>query len=215
MHIDIWSDIVCPWCYLGKRRLERASAQLDWAGEIEVRWRAYQLDPTAAEEPGDLRATLEAKYGPGTFEQMTQRITALGAEEGIDYRFDLAQRVNTRRAHAAVAGAWRAEGAEAQDRLVERLFLAYFTEGANVADPGTLRRLAADAGVELHVDPDAAADVQADLDQAAAYGLRGVPAFVVDGAHLISGAQDPDTLRRALEAIRQEEATPARTTDTR
>jgi predicted DsbA family dithiol-disulfide isomerase len=121
VHIDVWSDLVCPWCYLGERRLDRALERLD-AHDVVVRWRAYQLDPTATDAPGDLRATLDAKYGAGAFDSMTPRLVALGAAEGIDYRCDLAQRVNTRRGHQLVAAAWHAGGAAAQDRLVDRLF---------------------------------------------------------------------------------------------
>ena len=106
MRIDIWSDIVCPWCYLGRSRLRSALEQLEWADEVEVRWRAYQLDPRAPAEPGDLRASIERKYGPGAFDQMTTRLTALGQAEGIDYRFDRALRVNTTDAHRLMAWAW-------------------------------------------------------------------------------------------------------------
>src|SRR5687767_9257749 len=118
MHIDVWSDVICPWCYLGKRRFERAVASLSWGTEIEVRWRAYQLDPHASADVGDLRAAMERKYGPGAFESMTGRLTALGAPEGIDYRFDLAKRVNTLEAHRLVAWAWDTGGPAAQDAVV-------------------------------------------------------------------------------------------------
>ena len=215
MHIDVWSDLVCPWCYLGKRRLERALSQIAWADEVVVRWRAYQLDPAATEQPSDLRTTLEAKYGAGTFDAMIGRITNLGRDEGIDYRFALAQRVNTRRGHRLVAWTWDDRGAEAQDRVVERLFRAYFSEGENLADAATLARLADDAGVGVPPDvlgPGVHDDaVRADLDEVVTYGLRGVPAFVVEGRHLISGAQDVGTFRRALEAIRRESPDPSRT----
>lgn len=172
--VEVWSDVICPWCYLGKRRLERAIALLERPEEILVRWRAYQLDPTAADEPGDLRQAIEAKYGAGAFESMTGRLTVLGAEQGIDYRFDLAQRVNTGRAHRLVSWAWDAGGAE-----------------AGLGGSGAV------------LDGDAYLDeVEADLAQAATFGLRGVPAFVVERRALISGAQDVETMRQALEGLR-------------
>jgi predicted DsbA family dithiol-disulfide isomerase len=144
VHIDVWSDVVCPWCYLGKRRLERAVETLPWGDEVTLRWRAFQLDPGASAEPGDLRRALERKYGPGAFDTMTTRLGALGAAEGIDFRFDRAQRVGTADAHRLLAWAWDAGGATAQAALGERLLQAYFTEGANVADQVTLVGLVAD-----------------------------------------------------------------------
>jgi predicted DsbA family dithiol-disulfide isomerase len=208
VQIDVWSDLVCPWCYLGKRRLDGALDQLDWRAEVEVRWRAYQLDPNASDDPGDLRATMEAKYGPGAYQQMTLRLVDLGSRDGIDYRFDLAQRTNTRRGHQLVAAAWNVGGADAQDRLVERLFRAYFTEGVHLGDDASLQRLWTEAGLPGALPGDEHdSEVQADLDAAARFQLRGVPAFVIDARHLISGAQETDTLRQALEQIRVAETT--------
>ncbi|MPY92134.1 MAG: thioredoxin domain-containing protein [Acidimicrobiia bacterium] len=208
VRIDIWSDVVCPWCYLGKRRFERAVASLGWGGEVEVRMRAYQLDPGASREPGDLRASLERKYGPGAFDAMVTRLVALGAPEGIDYRFDRAQRVNTRDAHRLLAWAW-ATAPEAQGRLAERLFQAYFEEGADVADHPALARFAADAGL----DADAAAatlastefgdEVAGDSQAALEREITGVPAFVIEDRLLIPGAQEVDTFVAVLERARQ------------
>lgn len=209
MRIDIWSDVICPWCFLGKRRFERALAQVDDAGDVEVRWRAYQLDPTATREPGDLRRSIEKKYGPGAFDGMVARLTALGAAEGIGYRFDTALRVNTLDAHRLVAWAWDTGGAPAQGALVERLFVAYFEEGANVADPDALSRLAADVGL----DADAAAgilrggayqvEVRDDLVGAVERQLTGVPAFVIDDRLLIPGAQEVETFRQVIARARE------------
>lgn len=199
VRIDIWSDVICPWCYLGKRRFEAARAQLPFGAELEVRWRAYQLDPRAPTEPGDLRVAIERKYGPGAFDGMTRRLTALGAAEGITYRFDIAQRVNTLDAHRLMEWAW-SQGADAQDRLGERLFRAYFEEGANVADPVVLRSLAADAGLdgdragEVLAGRDFAAEVAADLEAALDREITGVPAFVVADRLMIPGAQEVETM---------------------
>lgn len=199
MRIDIWSDVICPWCYLGKRRLDMALEQLDVVDEVEIRWRAFQLDPTATAEPSDLRASIDRKYGPGSFEGMTTRLGNLGAEVGIGYRFDIAKRVSTIDAHRLSAWAWEAGGAEAQGAVVERLFVAYFEEGANIADATLLASVATEVGLDHEtasevVAGDAFADeVSADLQGARQRELTGVPAFVVEDRLLIPGAQDVET----------------------
>jgi predicted DsbA family dithiol-disulfide isomerase len=208
MRIDIWSDVICPWCFLGKRRFERALASLPWRDEVTIRWRAYQLDPRATREPGDLRAALERKYGPNAFEGMTGRLVPLGEAEGITYRFDLVQRVATVDAHRLLAWAWDAGGEAAQHNLQERLFRAYFEEGANVADPATLVRLAGESGLDRDAASDIvrsdafADDVVADLRAAIERELTGVPAFVIADRVLIPGAQEVETFRAVLERAR-------------
>jgi predicted DsbA family dithiol-disulfide isomerase len=209
VRIDIWSDVVCPWCFLGKRRFERAVDRLGWGDDIAVRWRAYQLDPRATSEPRDLRAAIERKYGPGAFDAMNRRLTALGAVEGIGYRFDLAQRVGTFDAHRLLAWAFETGGSAAQDRLQERLFVAYFEEGRNVADHAALVRLAADGG--LHGEEAAAVlasgrygdEVTTDIEAAHERGIAGVPAFVIEDRLLVSGAQDVETFVALLERARE------------
>jgi predicted DsbA family dithiol-disulfide isomerase len=211
MRIDIWSDVVCPWCYLGHRRFRTALDQLgDASAGVEVHWRAFELDPRAPAEPQPLRPVLERKYGPGAFDAMTERLTALGAAEGLEYRFDLARRVNTFDAHRLSLWA-SATAVDRHDALVERLFRSYFSEGGDVSDHGTLVGLAADVGL----DAEAAAEVlgagafgdEVRADEAAAreHDVTGVPAFVIEEQLLIPGAQDVDTLvrliGRALERI--------------
>jgi predicted DsbA family dithiol-disulfide isomerase len=205
MRIDIWSDVVCPWCFLGKRRFERALESVEGSDAFEVRWRAFQLDPTATREPGDLRRSMEKKYGPGAFDGMVRRLGALGADVGIDYRFDLAQRVNTIDAHRLVAWAWDTGGADAQGALVERLFAAYFGEGANVADHEVLAAAAGDVGLDTE---DAArvlgsgahqVEVRDDLVAAVEREITGVPAFVVADRFLIPGAQEVETFQQLLD----------------
>ena len=209
VRIDVWSDVICPWCYLGKRRLERALDRLGWADEVTVHWRAYQLDPRATAEPGDLRAAIERKYGPGAFEGMVRRLTALGAAEGIDYRFDLAQRVSTVDAHRLLAWAWATGGAGSQGPLKERLLRAYFTEGANVADRATLLGLVDEVGLDVDDAGDVLAagrfadEVIEDLRAAEARDLTGVPAFVIQDALLIPGAQEVETFERLLTRARE------------
>jgi len=207
VELEVFSDVVCPWCLLGARRLDLALDELDRTGTLErdavtVRWRAFQLDPSAPAEPQDLRTTIDRKYGPGSFDVMTQRLSTLGHEVGIDYRFDLARRVNTFDAHRLLA--WSAAQPAGQGPLVGLLFTAYFTMGADVSDHATLVGLADAAGL----DPQAASDVLAGddwsepvlADRAAAERLdvSGVPTFVVDGGAVIPGAQDVATLVRLL-----------------
>ena len=224
MRIDIWSDVVCPWCYLGARRLDTA---LDQVGrhDIEVRWRAFQLDPGAPAEPGDLRAALERKYGPGAFDAMTGRLEGLGREVGIDYRFDRALRVNTADAHRLIAWAGSGDAAAVdggpsgeddpdapttrQWRLVDRLFDDYFTQGADIGRRDTL----IDAASSVGLDGDLAGEMlsadawseQIRSDQASAHerGISGVPAFVVDDEWVIPGAQDTERLVQMLTRVRE------------
>ncbi len=207
MHIDVWSDMVCPWCYLGSRRLSTALdrfRELHPDTDVTVRWRAFELDPGAPPEPQDLRSALERKYGPGSFDSMTGRLVALGAPEGIDYRFDLAQRVNTFDAHRLVE--WAASvSAEAQDRLVTAVFGAYFTEGADISDHAVLVDLARGAGLDADVATEVlssgayAEEVRADEAGARERDISGVPATVVDERLLVPGAQEVDTFLRVLE----------------
>ncbi|MFM7063752.1 MAG: DsbA family oxidoreductase [Actinomycetes bacterium] len=208
MRIDIWSDMVCPWCYLGHRRFELALDRLrqDGVEGFDVRWRAYELDPGAPAEPGDLRAVIEKKYGPGAFDGMTSRLTALGAADGLDYRFDLAQRVNTFDAHRLTAWA-AAAGPEAQDAVLRRLFRAYFSEGQVISDHQVLTRVAAEAGLDgaaagaVLAGDDWADEVRADEAMAQDLGVGGVPAFVLDRQFLVSGAQDTETFVRLLRKV--------------
>jgi predicted DsbA family dithiol-disulfide isomerase len=205
VHIDVWSDVICPWCYLGHRRLQTALDQLGWQDEVEVRFRAFLLDPRATNEPGDLRRSIEAKYGPGAFDGMARRLVALGEPEAIEYRFDTAVRVTTLEAHRLIGWAWGQGGQAAQTPLVERLFRAYFTEGANVADHQTLVRLAGEAGLDeaaaaaLLAGTDGAEEVAEDLVEAHERELTGVPAFLVEERLLIPGAQEVETFVSLLQ----------------
>jgi predicted DsbA family dithiol-disulfide isomerase len=204
--------VVCPWCYLGKRRLEAAIEGLEWGDEIEVHWRAYLLDPGAPLEAQELKPVIERKYGPGAFDGMVKRLTALGAEAGIDYRFDLAQRVNSVAALRLLAWAADSEGLAVADQLHDLLFRAYFAEGANIADPASLTRWAQEAGLDSALAAEAIGRqagsdrVAADLEEAAERQITGVPAFVVDGRFMIPGAQDVETIQAILERARAKRA---------
>ncbi|MFN8195355.1 MAG: DsbA family oxidoreductase [Nocardioidaceae bacterium] len=203
MRIEVWSDVVCPWCYIGKRRLERALADHD--GDVEVVWRSFQLDPSAPALPVESVAEhLGRKYGGGVEAglAMIDRVDAVAAEEGLVYRQREAQRANTVDAHRLLHLA--AETGH-QGALKEALLAAYFTEARNIADHATLRELATAVGMpEGDVDGVLATDrfrddVEADVRQAAAYGATGVPFFVVDGRYGISGAQPVEVFRQVLE----------------
>jgi predicted DsbA family dithiol-disulfide isomerase len=212
MRIDIWSDVVCPWCYIGKRRLEKALAEFDHADAVEVVWHSFQLDPGAPRETTEsVPDMLGRKYGggPEAGRAMVDRTEAVAAEEGLIFRLHQAQRANTVDAHRLLHLALEAGGARLQGAFKETLLSAYFTEALNVADHDVLRKAAVDVGLEpARVDAvlasdEYAADVQADIDRAHAYGATGVPFFVVDEKYGVSGAQPTDTfaqvLRRAWE----------------
>jgi predicted DsbA family dithiol-disulfide isomerase len=207
MRVEIWSDVVCPWCYVGKRRFEKAMAQFAHRDQVELVWRSFQLDPTAGPSPaegGQQVKLLAEKYGRSLAEAqgMLDSMTATAAAEGLDFRFDLNRSGNTFDAHRLLHLALE-HGV--QDRLKERLDHATFTEGSPVSDHAALRGLALEVGLPAdEVDAVLASDqyadaVRADIAQAAAYGINGVPFFVVDGRYGISGAQPPEVVLRTLE----------------
>ncbi len=207
VRIDIWSDVVCPWCYIGKRRLEAALADFEHAADVEVVWRSYQLDPGAPREATESVAeSLGRKYGggPSAGTQMIDRVEAVAAEEGLVYRLHRAQRANTVDAHRLLHLALEESGPAVQDRLKEALLAAYFTEARNVADHDVLREVAAEAGLDpVRVDEvlgsdTYAAEVRADIDRAHAYGSSGVPFFVIDGRYGVSGAQPAEAFGEVL-----------------
>jgi len=212
MRIDIWSDVVCPWCYVGKRRLEAALASFPARDRVEVHWHAFELDPGApAHREGSYDEHLASKYGRSLEQaaEMTASMAATAAADGLDFRFDRAQPGNTFDAHrllhlAGLRGV--------QDAVKERLFRATFTDGEPIGDRETLVRLGAEAGLDADearavLASDAyAAEVRADEQQAAQLGISGVPFFVVDGRYGVSGAQPADVLRQVLDRAWNESA---------
>ena len=208
MRIEIWSDVVCPWCYIGKRRLEKALAGFEHADDVEVVWRSFQLDPSAPAVPVEtVAASLGRKYGGGeeAGREMIDKVEAVAAEEGLLFRHHASLRVNTVDAHRVLHLALETGGPALQGRLKEALLAAYFVETENVADHDTLTRIAVAQGLEearvreVLAGREYADAVEADVDRAVAYGAGGVPFYVVDEKYGISGAQPADTFTQVLE----------------
>jgi len=204
MQLEIWSDIACPWCYVGKRRLEAALARFEHRDEVFVTWRSFELDPTAPpERQGERAARLAEKYGT-TIEQaraMEQQLTDVAAADGLDLRFDLARSGNTFDAHRIVH-LGLAHGL--QDETKERLLRGYFTEGELISDHATLLRLAAEVGLPADEVSDTLAgdryaeQVREDERTARRLGINAVPTFVIDRALAASGAHPSDELLELL-----------------
>lgn len=206
MVVEIWSDIACPWCYIGKRRFEQALGEFEHADDVQVIWRSFELDPSAPDElQGERAARLAAKYGMSVEQarEAERRMVDTAAAEGLDFRFDLARSGRTFDAHRVVHLAHEhGRGDEAKERLLR----AYFTEGELMGDHDSLVRLAAEAGLDegevrsaLAGDRYAAA-VRDDERTAMELGITAVPTFVIDRAIGVSGAQPPAAL---LEFLRQ------------
>ena len=205
MQVEIFSDVVCPWCYLGKRRFERALADFDHGDDVTVVHRSFQLDPSAPDGPGEPTVEmLSGKYGMSVAEaeQMQRQMEQRAAADGLEYHLDGQLSGNTLRAHRLLHLA-RERGR--QDALLERLYAAHFTERRSVFDRESLLALAAEAGLDPQMattvlDSDAfATDVDHDLAEARALGITGVPFFVLDGRYGVSGAQPVELLATALE----------------
>lgn len=204
MKVEIWSDVACPFCYIGKRSFEQALARFEHRDEVEVQWRSFQLDPTAPDRvEGGLNALIAKKYGRTEDEarEMNGRVIEMAAGFGLEYDFDRAQPSNTRDAHRLLHLA-RAHGGE--DEAEERLFRAYFVEGERLSDHATLVRLGEEVGLDraeierVLTGDDLGDAVDAEVAEAQGLGLSGVPAFVLDRRLLVSGAQPPEALLGAL-----------------
>lgn len=205
MRVDIWSDVVCPWCYVGKRRFEAALAEFPHRDGVEVHWRSFELDPRAPRlRDGNHIEHLATKYGiPRTqAEAMDAQITEAAGAVGVDLRLDLARSGNTFDAHRLLH---LAADHNLADQVKERLLKGYFTDGEPIGDPATLARLAVDGGLPAaEVDDVLAGDryadaVRADEATARAYGATAVPFFVIDETYGIAGAQPPEVFANVLE----------------
>lgn len=205
MKVEIWSDVACPWCYIGKRRFERALEQFAHRDQVEVIWRSYQLDPEAPRH-SDVHVSeiLAQKYGV-SLEQavaMNERVSGLAAQEGLDYHMEQTKYNNTFDAHRLIH---LAASHQLQDKMKERLLKAYFTEGAAVGERDTLVKLASEVGIAAEearatLDSDAYAnEVRADIQRARMFGISGVPFFAIDEKYGISGAQPFEVFQGTLE----------------
>ena len=204
MRVEIWSDVVCPWCYIGKRHFERALESFEHRDEVEVTWRSFELDPGHPHEyDGDLTRALAEKYGTG-HEQAKSMIDGMAERArsvGLHYDLHRAKPTNTFDAHRLIHLA-AARGL--QDVAEERLFTAYMSEGADVGDHATLVRLAGEIGLDtaeaeaVLAGGDYADAVREDERRAGQIGVTGVPFFVIDGAFGISGAQPPEMMLTGL-----------------
>lgn len=214
MRIDVWSDVVCPWCYIGKRRLERALAGFAHAAEVRVEWHSFLLDPSY---PKGLRRPVHEFLAQktGSLAQaraLTERVKELAAAEGLAYDFDRAVMVATGDAHRLTHLA-KAHGRGAQ--MHERLLRAHLAEGEVLDDPETLVRLGTEVGLpeaevrRVVAGTEYADEVEQDLRRARRLGITGVPFFVLNDAYAVSGAQPVEVFRSALRTAHQAEA-PAR-----
>ena len=211
MDIQVWSDVICPWCYIGKKRLEKALA--DFPGDVRVTFRAFQLDPSPVPQPLPIKEALAAKFGGrDQAERMFAHVTALAAADGLRLDFDRAIVANTFDSHRLIA--WAAVRGR-QAAMLDALQRAHFADGVDLGSRPALAAVAVEVGLDpsaalAFLESDAAADaVQADLDEAGELGISSVPTFVIEGRYAVQGAQEPATLRAALEEIARREAVDA------
>ena len=207
--IDIYSDVVCPWCYIGKRKFEAGLELLageDLGVDFDVTYRPFQLDPTAA--PGAAQPVMETyakKFGgPEQAAQILETVTERAAEAGIEFHMDRALRANTLLAHRLLWLAVQPESPVAQADLKERLLKAYFIDGLNIGDPEVLADCAAEIGfdrdavIEFLESDRGAAEVAAELAEGRDEGVTAVPTFVFEGRWAVPGAQEPETYSQVL-----------------
>lgn len=209
MRVEIYSDIACPWCYVGKARFEQALAAFPQAEAVEVVYRPFQLDPSAPHEPRGHREVLAAKFGPQAA-AMDERITSLGAAEGITFDFDTVLENNSLLAHRLLRFALDSHGPAVQTRLKGRLMAGHFGEGLDIGDREQLADVAAEAGLDREAvaaflaGEDLREEVLADIDEARALGITAVPTFVFEGKWAVQGGQESATFLQALEQVAKE-----------
>lgn len=207
MKIEIYSDVICPWCFIGKRRLEQALERVGSAQPAQVLWRPFELNPTMPKEGLDRRTYLEAKFGGAeALQAMEDRVAQAGEAEGIEFAFDrIARTPNTFDAHRLI---WFAGQQGCQDEVVEALFYSYFTLGRDIGNLDSLTEVAADSGLnreEVRVflaNDRAVQEVRTEEATGHRLGIRGVPYFLLNGSFSISGAQPPDIFVSALQQAR-------------
>jgi predicted DsbA family dithiol-disulfide isomerase len=201
--IDVVSDVICPWCFLGKRRLDKAIAQLDSSVAADVRWRPFLLDPSIPKEGIDRKLYLERKFGSAErIKELHKPLQSAGAAEGIAYAFEkIRVTPNSLNAHRLIR--W-AHVQNLQHAMAERLFSLYWLEGADIGASDVLIRAAVDVGLDgtlvtQLLGSDADLDpVIAEVNQATEIGITGVPTFIFAGKYALVGAQSPEALRDAI-----------------
>lgn len=210
--VDIWSDVQCPWCYIGKRKFEKG-VEL-FGDNVEVEYHSFELAPDTPVdfEGGPIDYLSQRKGLPvEQVKEMLTRVTEIARSVGLEYNYDAVHQTNTIKAHELMHFA-KAHGKQAQ--MKERLLSAYFVEGKHVGHVEDLADLAQDVGLERAAALEALAsnrylvDVKADVAQAEAYGISGVPFYVIEGKYGVSGAQDPETFKNVLEQARDERQEP-------
>lgn len=204
--IEVYSDVICPWCYVGKRRLERALKQWNGAVPVKLSWRPFQLNPTMPRDGMDRRQYLDAKFGsPGAAQAIYGQVARAGAEEGIPFAFEgIARTPNTFSAHRLI---WLAGRHGKQDEMVEVLFRSYFLEGGDIGNPEILSQAAGHAGLgpteveTFLVSNEGIEAVKAEEATGRRLGIHAVPYFVLNGTAALSGAQPPEQFIAALKQI--------------
>jgi predicted DsbA family dithiol-disulfide isomerase len=214
VEIEMWADAVCPWCYLGKKRLEKALEGYD--GDVTVRYRPFQLDPGPVAEPEPLAARMARRFGgPERARQIFANTTRVAAADGVELRFDRAVTANTFDAHRLVWYAGEQGGPERQSAVLDALYRAHFTEGVDLGSRAALAEVA--GGAELDAaevrafldSPAGVREVRASLAEARELGISSVPMFVFAGKYGVAGAQDPATLREVLAEVDRRESAAA------
>ena len=207
--IDVVSDVICPWCFLGKRRLDAALARLDDL-DVFVRWRPFMLDPTIPPEGLDRQDYMFAKFGPERLKTIHDPLIQAGEELGVPYNFDAITRTpNTLDAHRLIR--W-SHTVERQHETAERLFLAYWCEGQDVSDRDVLAKCAGDVGInaaqirELLDSEQDVAETKAEIQHASNIGVTGVPTFILAQSYALVGAQSPEVMADAIGRVAREMA---------
>jgi predicted DsbA family dithiol-disulfide isomerase len=212
MKVEIYSDVACPWCYVGKTRFERALSAFPGAGDVEVSYRPYQLNPKTPTTAQPLYDYYDQLFGP-EFRSRHSQVTDVAKAEGLDFRFDHALAVNTFTAHRLLWLTERDYGAAVQRDLKAALLRAYFTDGRDVGDTDTLVELAAGVGVAADrarawlTGDDGVPETQRAIDHARHLGIQAVPTFVFDGKYAVQGAQEASTFLKVLEEVAAESTT--------
>lgn len=204
--VDIYSDVICPWCYLGKRRFEAALAEFAGADDVEIEWKPFQLDPSASQQAQPSPQALAAKFGTEDQARAAMaHVTEVAAKDGLAYDLENAQTVNTFTAHRLLWWAGQKGGRGVQTALTERLFAAHLSEAADLGDHAVLAGFAAEAGLDGASDflasDDGVEEVKEAIGEARALGIESVPTYVFDERWAVSGAQPVEVFRDLLDQV--------------